>query len=394
MLAYNTELLDHTEILLHAKKWHKNKSLSDLSYDAIKNKYTNHLYTPNFFIRIGLFIFTVISASAANSLIMLFTGFFDSEKTGIGIRFIVHGIITLAILELLIKKKNIYKSGIDDALLYMGLSALIGGICVLAENYPGSDKGLLFAFLALPFLIAAAIRYSDMLITTCVFVCLFFIIFILVSKAGEIAKYGMPFFITFLSALCYLQIVKYRGKEKLRFWDSSMMITEILSLILFYMAGNYFIVRTLSEELFSLQLQNGEDIPLSFIFYAYTAIIPVAYIFLGLKKKNKLLLQTGLILVVLSVITFKYYFSLGHPEITMTIGGIIMIIVAWLSINYFKIPKFGITYIEDKDEKVLENFDAEALIIAQTFSGPQHQNNNNPELGGGKFGGGGADSSF
>jgi hypothetical protein len=394
MLAYNTDLLDHTEILLRAKKWHKNKRLSDQSYDAIKNKCTHSLYTPNFFIRIGLFIFTGISASAANGLLMLFTGFFDSDATGIGIRFIVHGIIVLAILEFLIRKKKIYKSGIDDALLYMGLSALIGGICALFDHYyPTFGKDLLYAYITLPFLIVATIRYSDRLLAACVFVCAFFIAFQLIAKTGELSKYILPFAVMFLSVVCYLQVVKYRQKENLRFWDSSLMVIELLSLILFYMAGNYFIVRTLSEELFRLELQENEDIPLALLFYAYTALIPLSYIFFGLKKKNRLLVQTGLILVAISVLTFKYYFSLGHHEITMTIGGIIMITTAWLSINYFKIPKFGITYVEDKEEKALENFDSEALIIAQTFSSPQQQDNN-PEFGGGKFGGGGADSSF
>ncbi len=394
MLAYKTELLDHTEILLHAKKWHKNKRISDLSYDAIKNKYTKHLYTPNFFIRIGLFIFTVISASAASGLLMLFTGMFDSGATGIGIRFILNGMLGLFILEMLIKEKKLYKSGIDDALLYMGLGALIGGICILFDQYhPDYGKELLYAYIALPFLIAATIRYSDMLMAVCTFGCALFILFFLLAKAGAIALYGMPFFIMIISAVCYFLTTKFRQKENFRFWDSSLMILEILSLLLFYVAGNYFTVRTLSEAAFHLELQENEDISLAFIFYAYTALIPLTYIFFGLKNKNRLLLQTGLILVAASVLTFKYYFSFGHHEITMTIGGVIMIAVAWFSTNYFKTPKFGITYLEDKEENALGNLDAEALIIAQTFSGPQHQENN-PELGGGKFGGGGADSSF
>jgi hypothetical protein len=393
MLAYNTELLDHTDILLHAKKWHKNKSLSDASYDAVKNKYTSHLYTPNLFIRIGLFIFTVISGTAAHSLIMLLTGLFNSGATGVGIRLIGHGLITLFFLEFLIKKKKLYKSGIDDALLYMGLGALLTGIFSLFFDNAPTNQELLFSCVAFPFLIAATIRYSDMLLAACTFVCLLIIVIFLLAKTGELTKYILPFVIMFFSATCYLLITRYRQKENLRFWDSALWLTEILSLLLFYLAGNYFIVRAATEEAFNLEIAEGGDIPLAFLFYVFTALVPIAYLYFGLKNKNRLLLQSGLILVAASVITFKYYFSLGHPEITMTIGGIIMITLAWLSINYFKTPKYGITYIEDKDEKVLENFDAEALIIAQTFSGAQNQDDS-LKMGGGKFGGGGADSNF
>ena len=161
------------------------------------------------------------------------------------------------------------------------------------------------------------------------------------------------------------------------------------------LAGNYFVVRTLSEVLFNLDLSEGGDIPFAFFFYAYTALIPLAYVYFGLKHKNKVLLQAGLILIVVSVVTFKYYYSLRHQEVTLTISGIIMIAVAWFSTRYLKAPKHGITYLEDKHKNTEGDFDAEALVIAQTFSTPQSEPGvDTNEFGGGKFGGGGAESSF
>ena len=396
MLAYKTEHIDNSEILRNAKKWNKNKLITDQNYETIKSKYANPLYTPNLFIRIGLFIFTFISAFAAIGLLMLVTNFSGSQS-GFRIHCIVDGIILLALLELLVKGKELYKSGIDDALLYMVVGSLVTGFCLLFYNNDLGDSTSMIVncFIALPFLILFGIRYSDMLLAAVTFVCAFLLIFLLVSKTGESSKYSMPFIVMILSTALYLVLLKFRKLTQFRFWDSSLWILEILSLLIFYLAGNYFVVRTMSEELFGLELNVGEDIPFAFFFYTYTAIVPLVYIFLGLKDKNKVLLQSGLILVVVSVATFKYYYSLGHQEITLTISGIVMIVVAWLSIRYLKVPKFGITYIEDINENTVENFDAEALLTAQTFLNTQSQpGNNTTEFGGGKFGGGGADSSF
>jgi hypothetical protein len=396
MLAHQTEHLDNASIQHRAEKWAKNKLISEQTFEEIKLKYPDPLYTPNLFIRIGLFIFTSISLSAANSFFFLVTaGFEHSSEVGIGIRLIVLGIFSLILLEGLIRDRKIHRSGIDDALLYAAVGCFVSGFCLFFSNLSlrEEDFMVLFSFIALPFLIGAAIRYADTIAAVCVFICFFTIVFILVSKLGTISKMIMPFLIMILSAVSYLQITRYRPKVELRFWDTPLLILEILSLVLFYAAGNYFIVRTLSEELFNMELAEGEDIPLALLFYAYTAVIPMVYVFYGLKNKNRVLLQTGLILIAVAVITFKLYFSTGHHEISFTIGGIIMILIAWTSIQYLKIPKYGITFIEDKDEKFLEKFDAEALVIAQSFS--QHgQENTGTEMGGGKFGGGGADGGF
>jgi hypothetical protein len=398
MLAYQTNHLDHAEILLQAKKWHKNKLIPDQTYETIKMKYANPLYSPNFFVRIGLFVFTVISVIAANGLLMLITNIVNTQSDKeMAARFLFHGILMLGILEILINNKKLYKSGIDDALTYMSIGSILGGLCGLLYDYDRGDINsfILISAFCLPILIAATVRYSDMLLATAAFCCFILLYFLLITKTGEGSKYVLPFLIMIVSAGIYLITTKYKKIVKLRFWENSLWIVEILSLTLFYLAGNYYVVRTLSEELFQLQLMEGEDIPFAFIFYIFTAVIPLLYIFTGLKNKNKTLLNTGLILIAASVITFKYYFSLGHHEISFTVGGILMIAVAWLSIHYLKTPKFGITYTEDKDQNLLGNFDSEALIIAQTFSGPQHnQVENGNELGGGKFGGAGADGDY
>ena len=61
-----------------------------------------------------------------------------------------------------------------------------------------------------------------------------------------------------------------------------------------------------------------------------------------------------------------------------------------------KTPKHGITFEEDKDEDHFLKTNAEALIIAQSFSqqGQNISQQDDVKLGGGDFGGAGAGNQF
>ena len=97
----------------------------------------------------------------------------------------------------------------------------------------------------------------------------------------------------------------------------------------------------------------------------------------------------------MSAITFKYYFSLGHPEVSLTIAGILLIAVAYFAINYFKIPKHGITFEEDIDANSFLRSNAEALLILEGMTQKTPETSENGfEFGGGQSGGAGSGGSY
>ncbi len=396
LIAYSKEELDNKEIMKQTLIWFNNKFIQKSTFDTITHNHPTTLYSPNFFIRIGLFIFTCLSASAGNSLILLVTGFFDSSMSSFSIRFIIHGLLMYGLLEILIKEKKLYRAGIDDALLYLAIGTILTGLFNLFYTYEmtGENSLLLFCFLALPIFTFCAIRFIDMLFASLSFISLFSIVFVLIGKTGASSKFTLPFIIMISAGCLYFVAQKISKNESFRFWKNNLDVIEILSLILVYLAGNYFVIRTLSEELFHLRLQEGEDIPLAFLFYTYTVAVPILYIYYGLKNKVKIPIYVGLLAIALAVFTFKYYYSLGHHEISLTVGGILLILTAWLSIRYLKTPKHGITFAEDKDDNPSGILDAEALIIAQTFPNTTTQSEIGVSMGEGKFGGGGSDGNF
>ena len=116
--------------------------------------------------------------------------------------------------------------------------------------------------------------------------------------------------------------------------------------------------------------------------------------FYGIKNKSILFIRVSLLVVVLSIITLKIYFSLGAPIVTITISGAIMIILALLLMCYLKQNKNGFTR-----EKLLhdkwDSSDLTAFVVSQSLSGHQiTPKDDNLEYGGGEFGGGGAGSEF
>jgi hypothetical protein len=69
----------------------------------------------------------------------------------------------------------------------------------------------------------------------------------------------------------------------------------------------------------------------------------VIYLYVAIKHKDLVLLRVSLTVIALSVFTFKYYFSLGHPEITLTIAGIVLLLVSIALLNYLKVVRNGYT---------------------------------------------------
>lgn len=188
--------------------------------------------------------------------------------------------------------------------------------------------------------------------------------------------------------LLYFAVKKLKKKLDNVIFTDQFIITETCSLLVFYAAGNYFVVRKLSVELMNLNIPSNGDIPFAFAFYGFTVLVPLAYLYFGVKQKSILLIRTTLITVTLSVITIKYYYSLGMPMLTITISGAILIAIAIGLFKYLKHTRNGFT----ADKLLNDKWNAQnltAVIASQTLGGNQPTENptDNDVFKGGEFGG-------
>ena len=402
MIAYDPTLLRNSSIVKRSKQWFSKQLILPEQMNSILKNYNTGFYSPNPFIKIGLFVFTFIAICAAIGFYSLFfalirihynNGFFIFSC-------LLFSAICVFLLEYFIKNKAVYRAGVDECLLYASLGFLFIAVGIIIGNRFGQlNNALLSCIIAIPILTAAIIRYADQVVTLVLAACLYLIVILLLLKLGAVAKFILPFALMIVSVPVYLLAIQQMQKGSLFFWKKCITVFECAGMIVFYLAGNYFVIREFSSAFFNINLNEGEDIPLAFIFYILTAIVPVLYVYYGLKKKDKTLLWVGLILIAAAVLTFKYYFILGHNEITITFAGMVLIIISYSCIKILKTPKYGITFEEEPDEENTLRSNAEALLIAQTYSGhhADAEQQSRTEFGGGGgggFGGAGSGGNF
>jgi hypothetical protein len=382
LIAYNTMGLDALLITEKAETWRNKGWLSNETWIKIKANYPINFYSPNVFMRIGGFIFSLILIMAFLGILALFTG--GNIDTSLPVLAVFMGFISFAVLEFIIKS-NHYKSGIDDALLYGGVCLIMGGLTALLHL---NTNELPFYCLFLPFLFIAAMRYVDNLMSIVVYIFALIIVILATFKLTSIANLILPFVVMLFALIIYLTTIKLQQNKAFIYWQTNLNTLEALFLITFYAGGNYFILQQANEVYF-----NNPIVAMPYVFWCFTFIIPVLYIYKGLKDKNRLILSIGLLAIAAAVATFRYYFHVMPMEIAAIIGGIVLLSLAYFSIKYLRDNKTPFTYDEADSEKPFYQH-AESLIIAQTFGNSQAQEGEKPLFGGGDFGGGGAGSEF
>ncbi|SHL21143.1 hypothetical protein SAMN05444266_102463 [Chitinophaga jiangningensis] len=363
MLAYNKTQLDHLEVVAATEQAFKQQLITAEEKDAIIAAHPVAFYTPNFFVRLGIFILTAIIVGFSLGLftLMMVHGGSDNAFGGLLVFF---GVISYVGAELLIREKHHYKSGADDALIYCS------GICIVSAfimfNHGGdSERGIavIVTMLGAYF----SLRFADMLATAAAFAGVIFLLFSFSSS---------PWLIMAASLGIYLAACNLKNK----YYENNAMVLQSLSLLTLYAAGNYFIVREVTEQ--SQQ-----------IFWVSTVLIPLVYLFFGIYRKNRTLLRSGLVLVAAMVFTIRYYHSIAPLEVAMTLAGVAMILIAYILIRYLKTPKNGFTS-EEVDEDQAAAVQLESLIIAQTFNKVGAPPKDGFEFGGGDGGGGGASGGY
>ncbi len=385
-LAYNKEWIESLGVSRAAKRWLESRIISPEQYQSIKSEHTTPLYTPNLFVRIGLGIFTAICVSGFVGLFgLMFTSGGDSAISAL---FIAMGIGCAIVLEHLIQRKKLYCAGIDDALLYSSIGLLMTGILILLYQNSPRVSPIVPAFIAIPILLAGTVRYADQVAAVIAYVCLLWLFIYPMLEGGPVAQALLPIVLMVVSLLSYVAMTQLERQDKFSTWSKPLMIIAIASLISLYLAGNYLIVRESTVHLIGMEISEGNNIPWAFLFYTLTIGIPVAYLVVGLRKRDSILIRVGLLAAAFSAFTFRYYFSLGHPEIVLTLAGMILIALAILAIRYLKTTSSGFTHKRLLAKK-FENLDAEMLVVSQTLSTSSKQPEQGFQGGGGESGGGG-----
>lgn len=385
--AYSIDFIYNLLVIKEAKRWSKHGFITKDQLANIGEAYKTPLYHPNLMIRLLLFVATLIALSGITGILILF--FAAAGKDFMNVGSVVYGIASFVILEKMFIAKHHYKSGVTEAVLYHACGFFILGVAAIN----GFHSAQLILFTCLLTFSFAAWRYLDLLTTVAAAASLAGILFYNCFDAGGIFKQIIPFVFIVTFSVIYFLVKRMKSIASLKAWGDNLLVIEVIALLLIYVSGNYLVVRELSVGLMNVSLAEGEDIPLAGFFYEFTLLVPIVYLTFGIRRKDMVLLRVSLVLLAFAVFTFKYYFSLGHTEITLMVAGAILIAIAVWLMRFLSTLRNGFT-----GENILSSkwasLNAEAFIISQTMGGNQAPKDIRTEGGGGSFGGGGSTDSF
>ena len=387
MIAYNTEWLDNNKVQEQLEETLNNNCITGEEMNAAATQYKTGFYTPNIFIRIGLHILTAVIIAFSCGLFGLVFLSSSSEAT-FSILLIFFGIVCYAMLEVMVRTKNHYCSGVDDALLLYAAVFIISGMNVFG-NMPAFGN----AFLIMIFALYGFIRFTDRLMAFITVVALLAFVFFILAEIGGIAKAIAPFVLMLVSAAVYFISNLLTSKHECRYHHSCLTVCKVTALVSFYFSGNYFVVREASNVFFDLQLKPTDSIPFAWLFWLFTISVPLVYIAWGIIKKDIVLIRTGLLLSIFIVLTVRFYYAVLPAETAMILAGVILIVIAYALGKLLKPSRAGFTALQTAahtDKTIIQNL--EAIVIAETLSSGQPQQQN--RFGGGNFGGGGAGGDF
>jgi hypothetical protein len=391
MIAYKEKSLDGLVINEEAAQAQAKKFITDEEYSAITNAHKPGLYSPNVFIRIGLFVLTAVIVSMAFGLMFAMFGSFGIALDYNNILFVItliFGGSTYAALELMVQQYRHYRSGVDDALLWLALAFIVSDISIFLDL-----SSLWISILIFILSLAATIRFANSVMCAVMFGSFISIIFFSITPMGTIARAILPFVVMLISGVAYLLVINFRSKSSLRHYKYCFIMLEVLSLIAVYLSVNYFVVRELSVMMFDLRLPPNTSITGGWFFWICTFCLPVLYIARGLHKKDYVILRTGLILIAATVFTYRYYYTIAPIEQVMTAGGIILIVLAYAVIRYLQTPRYGLTRKPADHATIQDELQFESLVIAESFKevpAPEE----GFRFGGGSTGGAGATGQF
>ena len=386
MLIYSKKDLYNRLVQEQTSEAFLNGNLSKESYTNILSVHTSALYTPYYFIRIALGLLTLVATVFSALLLALI--FQPSSSQALVLSFFFFGLFIYVVLELLINSKKYYNAGVDNLLMLFSGFYIVSAFVV--NTY--SNQNIVISAVAFAVCLLLSARFADGFMAVLSYIALFLFVFFLYIQSGSFAKATAPFVMMIVSAAMHVFTKKLSANKKLVHYRYCCEYVMLLTLITFYASANYFVVKELSNKMFNLPSAMNNAVPLGWLFWILTFVIPLAYVVYGILRRDILFIRTGLVLIAIAVFTFRYYYSVLPVETAMLAGGALLVLISYWLIKYLTMPKHGFSF-DKKETADKERINLKALIIAQA-AGTKTNTNKGVEFGGGSFGGGGAGGKY
>ena len=387
MIAHDKSLLNNLALIEEANSLQAGGFISKEQNTIIKKNLSGFKRHDNILVRLGFFLlgaFLYVSLCAAFSLLGL-----DGGQTFWKICFYIFTIIGFVGSNILANQKY-YGHGLDDAFNLGTLLNLGIAIGITTEGYE-----IVIAFFIAIASFSMYIRYIHLPSALIFCIAASAVLFYGMFEFGAIGKTILPFVALLFSAGFYFFTKKIMNNLSENYYYKGILLANSFCLVLFYLSCNYLVVRELSVMLLGNEILPGKDIPFAIFFYAFTVIVPIAYLVQALKTKDRIMLWISFLAIAFSIYTIRFYYSVLPIEVALTMGGLFLFAIAYFSIKKLKDKESGLTFKPDRINNSNANLNAEMLIVASQFGlKPEAANESPMEFGGGGFSGGGSGGSY
>lgn len=323
ILAYSRQLLDNIARNNAIERYALHGLFSDDTAKSLHRPLSERFYQPNIWVRIGLFLLTGVVVGAAIGLWMLL--FEPDGPLAMGANFMLLGTLVLVLCEWrIIRQLGHYRSGIDDALQYIGVSMWLSGL-VLVLGLHAPDLQLLIWAVGLAI---AAVRYTDSLICISAAGCLLnALLYFIEHRLQAKGVWLHSVMVVFFCIVCYWVASRLRRQYEQRFWHEMLFWAAGASLLVLY-AGVHYTITLEGQRHLLIDSDSEAPLPFARLYWVLTAFVPALYIAMGLYQRERLLIWAGLLCSVAATATFHYHFATFSASWTLAIGGTVACVAA------------------------------------------------------------------
>ena len=396
---YTAEQEERLFIRREARAWARSGLITDEQLGGINARTDPGLNGTNVFFRILFFLFT-------SSCVQAVIGFYAfvipiRGEVAIACSALAFGVAMVGLAEYLVRRKSLYRYGIEEALALSGMALACAGIVIFIVQFDIglrplittaailASAGSFWLYLRFGFLYAAVISVA------CACVAPFQLS---LPPAGERAIVAM------VLALIVLTSFRAEGSET---WDFRKERSALLQACL--LAGIYLAVNLRLPELGRAHF--GDPAPFAephagfpplfyWATYGLTFLVPALGLYLGLKGRKRIVINISLIAALLTLATSKDYLGFRHYAWDPAVLGVVMVVGAvvimrWLA-NGSREARNGFTAknLLKPEDHGINPADLGAALLPGAIQANLPPSSPEKPFSGGQSGGGGASSGY
>ncbi len=385
MRAYSASAEEAVDARNLLKDWLAESFITRAQYDRMEPDTACNLRRTNIFLRIVLFLFTLIIVGAAAGL--FFVVFLDrSSSQTTGVFFLICAALTYAAAEFAVSHFHVYRYGIEEALATCSVAFLSAGMLALSSSGPeflAPAAGIVMSLwiwhrFGLPYAFLAA---------------MIFVIWLADDWTSSHTAQHVIVAAFYAAGLIAVITLRPRGHS----------IVEALLWLGLYLAINLQLSSVDLLERWWRGPVTNTDFPSTFYWTTWilTWLVPPAILMRGVRRKDRFVIAVGSIAAILTLITNKPYLGWQRHTWDPMLLGALLIATALLLRRWLAAAPGGIRHgftaqrLSAKDKQWMSiGSTAIGLVAPQAIIPAPQPQSPGVHFGGGDSGGAGASSDF